>query len=123
MKSAITFALVTISVTQAAMAAPALVLDTSISVEQVPNSLAVLASPRITVESGKQATVQLADKEFSVTPKLLDDGQVEFQVIWSEAIGQQTRIVASPRLVTLLGKEAELRVGKTAFRIKASLAK
>jgi hypothetical protein len=117
MKTTINTLLAIIAMSLTASAAPALLVETTISDHQANGGKEVLTVPSVTVESGKEVTIQAGQFEFGVTPTLLDDGNVDIS----------TTIKADkPGVISMkgkLGNVAEIRIAQTTFTIKISLAK
>jgi hypothetical protein len=124
MKTAITTLLTTIAMTLSASASPALLVETTITEQHTNGNRGkdVLAAPRITVESGKKATIRVGKLEYTVTPTLLDDGTVELRAVLTEHNAKKADKLAEPRITAKLGQIAEIQVGPFALATKASLA-
>ena len=85
----------------------------------------VVSAPSLVVESGKAASIETGTLEsaltISLTPTLLDNGQVDIKTVITQRKGKQTDTIAAPRLVVQLGKLAKIEVGKLAFTAKPTL--
>ena len=123
MKTTITTLLATIVITLTASASPALLVETTITEHHAKGGKDVLMAPRITVESGKQATIQVGKLEYAVTPTLLDDGTVDLRATVTERDGKKADKLAAPRIKAKLGQVAEIQIGQLALKTKTSLAK
>lgn len=123
MKTAITTLLATILIAFTASASPALLVETTISEHNTKGGKDVLVAPRVTVESGKQAIIQVGKLEYAVTPTLLDNGTVELRATLTERDGKKADQLAVPRITAKLDQVAEIQIGQLAFTTKTSLAK
>jgi type II secretory pathway component GspD/PulD (secretin) len=123
MKTAINTLLATIVITLTASASPALLVETTITEHHAKGGKDVLMAPRITVESGKQATIQVGKLEYAITATLLDGGTVDLRAILTERDGKNADKLAAPRITAKLGQVAEIQIGQLAFTTKTSLAK
>ena len=123
MKTTINTLLATILITLTASASPALLVETTITEHHTKGGKDVLASPSITVESGKQAIIQVGKLEYAVTPTLLDDGTVDLRAVLTERDGKNADRLAAPQIKSKLGQVAEIQIGQLAFTTKTSLAK
>ena len=123
MKTAINTLLATIVITVTASASPALLVETTITKHHTKGGKDVLTTPHITVESGKQAIIQVGKLEYAVTPTLLDDGTVDLRAILTERNGKKADVLAAPRINAKLGQVAEMQTGQLAITTKTSLAK
>ena len=123
MKTTISTLLASILITLSASASPALLVETTITEHHAKGGKDVLAAPSITVESGKQATIQVGKLEYAITPTLLDDGTVDLRAILTERDGKKADKLAAPRIKAKLGLVAEIQIGQLAFSTKTSLAK
>jgi type II secretory pathway component HofQ len=123
MKTAITTLLTAIAITLSASASPALLVETTITEQHPKGGKDVLAAPRITVESGKKATIRVGKLEYTVTPTLLDDGTIDLRAVLTEHNAKKADKLAEPRIIAKLGQIAEIQVGSFALATKTSLAK
>jgi hypothetical protein len=82
-----------------------------------------LKAPAISVESGKQAIIQVGKLEYAVTPTLLDNGTVDLRAVLTERDGEKADRLAAPQTKAKLGKVAEIQIGDLTFTTKTSLAK
>ncbi len=123
MKSAVITFLATIVATLSASALPALLLEASIAKQTAHGATEVLSQPNVIVESGKQATIRSGKLEYSLTPKLLDNGTVDIQAVITEYHGEKAVVLAKPRMIVEPGKEGSLTMEQRVFTIRASLAK
>ena len=115
------FALAVCTVTAAA--SPALSVETTISEHHPDGTQSVLASPHITVESGKQASIQINQLEYAVTPTLLTDGSVEMHAVLTKYEGEKVTTLFSPTITAKLDQVAEIQKDQLALKTKATLAK
>jgi type II secretory pathway component GspD/PulD (secretin) len=123
MKTTINTLFATILITLTASASPALLVETTITEHHAKGGKDVLAAPSITVESGKQAIIQVGKLEYAVTPTLLDDGTVDLRAVLTERDGKNADRLAAPQIKSELGQVAEIQIGQLAFTTKTSLAK
>jgi len=123
MKTTIIALLSTIVASVTASASQALLVQTSIIEHDDKGRTEVLSAPSITVESGKQAIIQVGKLEYAVTPTLLDDGNVDISAILTEREGEKSDKLAAPRIKTKLGEAAQIQIGQYTFATKTSLAK
>ena len=123
MKTTINTLLATIVITLTASASPALLVETTITEHHAKGGKDVLMAPRITVESGKQATIQVGKLEYAITATLLDGGTVDLRAILTERDGKKADKLAASRITAKLGQVAEIQIGQLAFTTKTSLAK
>jgi hypothetical protein len=123
MKTAITTLLTVIAITLSASASPALLVATTITERHPNGGKDVVAAPRITVESGKKATIRVGKLEYTVTPTLLDDGTIDLRAVLTEHNAKKADKLAEPRIIAKLGQIAEIQVGSFALATKTSLAK
>ena len=123
MKTSINTLLATIAIALTASASPTLLVETTITEHHAKGGKDVLAAPRITVESGKQAIIQVGKLEYAITPTLLDDGTVDLRAILTERDGEKADELAAPRIKAELGQVAEIQIGQLAFTTKTSFAK
>ncbi len=123
MRTAITTLLTAIAITFSASASPALLVETTITEQHPKGGKDVLAAPRITVESGKKATIRVGKLEYTITPTLFDDGTIELRAVITEHNGKTADKLAEPRINAKLGHTAEIQVGPFALATKTSLAK
>ena len=123
MNTTISTLLASILITLSASASPALLVETTITEHHAKGGKDVLAAPSITVESGKQATIQVGKLEYAITPTLLDDGTVDLRAILTERDGKKADKLAAHRIKAKLGLVAEIHIGQLAFSTKTSLAK
>jgi hypothetical protein len=121
MKTTVTSLLATIAIAFTASAAPTLLVETTITENHANGGKDVLAAPSITVESGKQAIIQVGKLEYAVTPTLLDNGTVDLRAVLTERDGEKADRLAAPQIKAKLGKVAEIRIGDLAFTTKTSL--
>lgn len=123
MKAAICFAFAAIAFTSTAFAAPTLLLEAKIIEHQADGGSVVLSAPHLTVTEGTQAIVGVGKVEYSITPKLLGDGNVLLQIVILKQNDRQGEPLAAPRIVSPLGKTATIRVGELEMSLNATLAK
>ncbi|MEI6491485.1 MAG: hypothetical protein WCO94_02970 [Verrucomicrobiota bacterium] len=123
MKTTITTLIASIAVTLAASASPTLLVETTITEQHATGGPDVMKVPRISVESGKQAIVQIGKLEYAVTPTLLADSTVDVRAILTQRSGEQADVLAAPGINTKIGQAAEVKIGKLTFTTKTSLAK
>lgn len=123
MKTAIIALLSTIVAVVTASASQALLVQTTIIKHDDKGRPDVCSAPSITVESGKQAIIQVGKLEYAVTPTLLDDGTVDISAILTERDGKRSDELAAPRIKTKLGEAAQIQIGQYSFATKTSLAK
>jgi len=123
MKTTIITLLATIVITLTASASPALLVETTITEHHAKDGKDVLLAPSITVESGKQASIQVGKLEYAVTPTLLNDGTVDLRAILTKHDGKKADKLAAPRIKAQLGQVAEIQIGQLAFTTKTSLVK
>lgn len=123
MKTAIIALLSTIVASVTASASQALLVQTTIIKHDDKGRPDVCSAPSITVESGKQAIIQVGKLEYAVTPTLLDDGTVDISAILTEREGEKSDKLAAPRIKTKLGEAAQIEIGQYTFATKTSLAK
>ena len=57
-----------------------------------------MAAPSITVESGKQAIIQVGKLEYAVTPTLLDDGNLDLRAVLTERDGKNAGRLVAPEI-------------------------
>lgn len=123
MKTTLNTFLATILITLTASASPPLLVETTITEHHAKGGKDVLGAPRIIVESGKQAGIQVGKLEYTVTPTLLDDGTVDLRAILTERDGKKAHKLLAPHINAKLGEVAEIQVGQLAITTKTSLAK
>ena len=123
MKKTINTLLATIVITLTASAAPVLLVETTISEHHAKGGKDVLLAPRIIVESGKQASIQVDKLEYTIIPTLLDDGTVDLRAALTKQNGKQADKLAAPRIKAKLNQAATIQIGDLAFTVKTSLAK
>jgi hypothetical protein len=123
MKAVICFTFAAIALTSTAFAAPTLLVEAKITEHQADGGSVVLAAPHLTVTDGTQAIVGVGKVEYSITPKLLDDGNVLLQIVILKLNDRQGEPLAAPRIVSQLGKTATFRVGQLEMSLNATLAK
>jgi hypothetical protein len=123
MKTAIIALLSTIVAAVTASASQALLVQTTFIKHDDKGRPDVFLAPSITVESGKQAIIQVGKLEYAVTPTLLDDGTVDISAILTEREGKKSDKLAAPCIKTKLGEAAEIQIGEWTFATKTSLAK
>jgi hypothetical protein len=123
MKTTVTSLLATIAMAFTASASPSLLVETTITENHAKGGKDVLAAPSITVESGKQASIQVGKLEYAVTPTLLDNGTVDLRAVLTERDGEKVDRLAAPQIKAKLGKVAEIQIGDLTFTTKTSLAK
>ena len=123
MKTTIITLLATIVITLTASASPALLVETTITEHHANGGKDVLLAPSITVESGKQASMQVGKFDYAVTPNLLNDGTVDLRAILTKHNGMKTDMLATPSIKAQLGEVAEIQIDQLAFTTKTSLAK
>ena len=122
-KTTINTLLATIAISLTASAAPALLVETTIIEHHTNVGKDVLANPPITVESGKQAIIQIGKLEYAVTPTLLEDGTVDLRATVTQGGDKKADKLVVPTIKTKLGNVAEIQIGQLALTIKTSLAK
>lgn len=123
MKTSVTSLLATIAMAFTASAAPTLLVETTITERHASGGPDVLKAPAISVESGKQASVEIGKLEYAVTPTLIDDGTIKLRVVLTERDGEKPDRLAAPQIKANLGEVAEVRIGDLTFATKTSLAK
>lgn len=106
-----------------AAAEQALQLEAKIMQLQADGTSSTLAVPRVVVESGKLATIEVGALRCDLTAKLVAPGQVEIEMKLAEVDGKNTRLLMAPRLVTRLNQSAEIQVDKLAVKVTPSLVK
>jgi hypothetical protein len=115
---------VALAISTVAGAAPNLVIETTITQTNAKGGKELLAAPRVTVESGKEAVIQIGKLEYALTPTLLDNGTVDVSAVLTERTeGKKAEKLAAPRIKVRLGEKTEIRVGNIAFETTTSLAK
>lgn len=119
MKTAINTLFATIAIALTASASPELVLETIITEHHAQGGRKVLSAPRMTIEGGKQATVQVGKVECAFTPALKNDGTVDLRVVFTEHKADK---LAAPRVTAKLGQVVEIQTGQLAFTAKTTLA-
>jgi hypothetical protein len=122
MKATINILLATLAISLMASAAPALLLETTIT-DHADTNKDVLSTPRITVENGKPAIIKVGKLEYSITPTLLDDGAVDIHITLTQGEDKKADKLVVPSVKTRFGIVATLQVGQLALTIKPSLAK
>jgi hypothetical protein len=123
MKTTINTLLATIVVTLTASASPALLVETTITEHHAKGGKDVLMAPRLTVESGKQASIQAGKLEYAVTATLLSDGTVDLSTTLTERDGKKADKLTAPRIIAKPGQVAKIEIGQLAITTKTSLAK
>jgi hypothetical protein len=121
-KSLISMIVGTVMAAMAASAAPVLLLETIITVENPNGGKEVVTPDPVPVESGKKAIIPFGKYEYAVTPILLADNTVEIRVVVTERVGEKLNRVAVPRIKARGGHAAEIKVGQTVFGIKITPA-
>ena len=123
MKTIINTLLATIVITLTASGSPALLVETTITEHHAKGGKDVLLAPRITVESGKQASIQVNKLKYTIIPTLLDDGTVDLRATLTKQNGKQADKLAAPRIKAKLNQAVTIQIGELAFNVKTSLAK
>ena len=100
-----------------------LLVETTINEHHAKGGKDVLLAPRIIVESGKQASIQVDKLEYTIIPTLLDDGTVDLRAALTKQNGKQADKLAAPRIKAKLNQAATIQIGDLAFTVKTSLAK
>ncbi|MEP6671938.1 MAG: hypothetical protein ABJF10_22440 [Chthoniobacter sp.] len=127
MKTTIHTLLATIAISLTASASPALLVEIT-TAEHHANVVnvvkGVLTIPSVTVESGKQTTIQIGKLEYAVTPTLLDDGTVDLSATVTQGDDKKAEKLVVPSVKTKLGNGVDIQIGQVAWiTIKTSLAK
>ncbi|MEI7807740.1 MAG: hypothetical protein WCJ07_04560 [Verrucomicrobiota bacterium] len=123
MKTTINTLLATIVITLTVSASSALLVETTITEHHAKGGKDVLLAPQITVESGKQASIQVNKLEYTIIPTLLDDGTVDLRTTLTKQNGKQADKLAAPRIKAKLNQAVTIQIGELAFNVKTSLAK
>ena len=123
MKAAIIALLSTVVASVTACASKALLVETTITEQHAQGGPDMLWAPSITVESGKQAIIQVGNLDYAVTPTLFDDGTVVISAILTQHNGEKFDKLAAPPVKAKLGEAAEIQIGQQTFTTKTSLAK
>jgi len=123
MKLTIKILLASLTLGSSGFAAPTLLLETTITEHRAARDKIVLAAPRVVIESGRQAVVEVNKLEYAVTPTLLDNGTVEIRATLTDRTGGEVKRLAAPRIKTQLDHIAEIQVGQFAFTTKTSVVK
>jgi len=123
MKSALSAILAGIAITLTAAASPSLRIEMTIATDGEH----IVSRPTIVTQSGKEATIssgnQQSELTCALTPTLLDNGTVDIRAVITQRKGEKTDTLATPQLITQLGKLAKIQVGKLIFTAKPSLEK
>ena len=123
MKTTINTLLATIVITLTVSASSALLVETTITEHHAKGGKDVLLAPRMIVESGKQASIQVNKLEYTIIPTLLDDGTVDLRTTLTKQNGKQADKLAAPRIKAKLNQAVTIQIGELAFNVKTSLAK
>lgn len=118
MKSILSGVLGVVIATFTASASPLLLLETTVTVEDVNGNKDVVTPDPSPVESGKKAIIPFGKYEFTVTPILLADNTLDIHVVVTERTGEKIKQVAVPRLKAGIGQAAEIQVGEISFGMK-----
>jgi hypothetical protein len=106
-------------------AAQPLLIEASID-EVHPAGKTTLATPRVTVENGRMATIEIGDAarklEFSITPSLQPEGKVLHRVTIRQNLGGATMQLAAPQVVSQLNQRVEVQVGEISLTLHTILA-
>lgn len=119
MKTAINALFATIAIALTASASPKLVLEMTITEHHAQDGKKVLSAPRIEIENGKQATVQVGIVEVAFTTTLKNDGSVDVRAVFTE---DKAGKLAAPCITAKLGQVVEIQIGQHAFTAKTTLA-
>ena len=123
MKTLATSFLAFLVMTGNALAAPTFVIETKITVPN-PRGGNDVVTPRILVESGKPAIIEIGNLKYAMTPTAMNNGTVEVRAIITQRNpgNQNETVIAQPRLIVPLGDFAEVKVGQHVLRLKPTLA-
>jgi len=119
MKTTMNTLFATAAIALVASASPELVLETTIAEHHAQGGKGVLSAPRIKIESGKQALVQVGKVECAFTPTLKNDGTVDLRAVFTEHKADK---LAAPCITAKLGQVVEIQIGQYAFTVKTTLA-
>lgn len=106
-----------------ASASPELLVETTITQNHTEGGPDVLKGPNIKVKSGEPAVVVVGQLEYTVTPTLKEDGEVEVWTVLSKPEGDQRGQIAGSLKTTQLGQTYEFKIGQFAFASKITVAK
>lgn len=124
MKTILGTLLTVVACTATVAASPALLsVETTITERRSDGIQGVLIAPHITVESGKQASIQINELEYAVTPILLADGSVEVRAVLTRHEGGQATTLLSPTITAKLDQVAQVQNDQLALATKTTLAK
>ena len=103
-----------------AVAAPPLLIETTITGMHDKD---VLSVPSITVESGREALIQVNGIEYAITATLGERGLVGLRATLAQPDSKKTERLSLPQIDTKLGEAAEFAVGQLSFAITTTLVK
>src|SRR5687768_11097590 len=94
-----------------AFAAPALLVEMTITEQPAAAEKRILAKPRVIVESGTKFSISVENLELVVIPTLLKDGTVDLNIVAAERFGKKQDLEKMPRVNARIGATAELEIG------------
>lgn len=116
MKTPITALLATTLITFTASASQQLLLESTVTENHAKGDPELISVPRITVESGKPANIQVGNLGYTLIPTLHYDGMVDIRVVMTDHKDGKVQKIASPRLTTKLGEVAVVQIGQKTSR-------
>ncbi len=104
-------------------AAPQLVVEITLTEQLAQGAPQILASPRLAVVSGQNATVRTGEIEVNLTPTLQNDGSVDMQMVVTRYMpNNQVVTLSHPRLNAKMGQPSQIQVGQWTVDIMAKAA-
>lgn len=123
MKS-VTFTIAATAFATLIYSAPAVAADVVIVETRVRQGANAIAAPRLTVESGKTATIRTGATELSILPTMKQNGTVVIASSITTAADTPNPVsVVNPKVVVPAGRTATVNVGDWEISFTPSVAK
>jgi hypothetical protein len=123
MKTLLTTLLVSLTAALTVSAAPALLVEATITEHSANDTKKVLMKPKITLESGRWGSLRVGDFECGVTPTLKEDGTVELHLSFNPRADDKASMPTKFAVTARLDQAAEVQSGHLAVTTKTTLAK